>query len=78
MASLRKMIDEIGLEYRERVDWADNLERAIVSGHVKRPLADVVVMRSRHPVARAAVRALEALERWRARLPKELLEEIET
>ena len=40
MTTLRQMIDEIGLQYRERVDWANQLERAILMGHVKRNPTD--------------------------------------
>lgn len=77
MTTLRAMAEEIGLEYRERVDWANALERAILMGHVKRNPADVHLMRSRHPTALAAVAAFEALLRWRDRLPAEFLAEIE-
>ncbi len=77
MTGIRQMADEIGLDTRERIDWANNLERAILMAHVKRPASDVALMRSRHPAALAAVRALKILEAWRDRLPAEFVAEIE-
>jgi hypothetical protein len=75
--TIKELADELGLQYRERVDWANNLERSILMGHVKRNPLDVALMRSRHPAALAAWRALQAIERWRDRLPEELIAELE-
>lgn len=77
MTTIREMRLEIGLDTRERIDWANTLERAILMGHVKRPASDVSLMRSRHPTALAAVRAFAVLEAWRDRLPEDFITEIE-
>ena len=77
MTTLKQMIGEADLDLRERVQWANNLERAILVGHVKREPAEVRLMRMRHPGMAAVVRALEAIDRWRDRLPPEFIAELE-
>jgi hypothetical protein len=57
---LSDLADEIALDTLEREQHAANLERAILAGHVKRDLADVRMMRLRHPRARAG-RAAKAI-----------------
>lgn len=74
---VREIAAELGLRYRETVDWANALERSILLGHVKRPASDVSIMRWRFPAFLAGVHAVEAIERWRDRLPAEFLAEIE-
>lgn len=74
---IEAMVDEAAQEAIERDQWAANLERAIAHGHVKRPIADVERMRSRHPAMRAVLRALKLLAAWRDRLPAEFIAEIE-
>jgi hypothetical protein len=74
---LDELADEIALDTLEREQHAANLERAILAGHVKRDLADVRMMRSRHPRARAAARALKLIAAWRERLPAEFIAEVE-
>ena len=74
---LDQLVDEIALDTLEREQHAANLERAILAGHVKRDLADGRMMRSRHPRARAAARALKLLAAWRDKLPAEFIAEIE-
>ncbi|MGD0640273.1 MAG: hypothetical protein ABSC22_05950 [Roseiarcus sp.] len=71
------LADEAQLISREREDHAANLERAILAGHSKRPLAEVQGMRSRHAAMRAVARALRLTETWRDRLPEEFIAEIE-
>lgn len=75
---IRELADEAKLVSREREDHAANLERAIVLGHVKRPLADVSMMRSRHPALRAVARAMALMAIWRDRLPPEFIAEVES
>ncbi len=77
MTTLKQMIGEAELDLRERVQWANNLERAILMGHVKREVAEVRLMRMRHPDMAAVVRALEAVDRWRDRLPPEFIADLE-
>ena len=74
---LQALIDEARLAYCERRDWADNLENAIRHGHSKRPLSDVLQMRSRLGAKLALVEALGVLAAWRSRLPAEFLDELE-
>jgi hypothetical protein len=74
---IAELIDEAALEAMEREQWAANLERSIAFGHVKRPLSDVTMMRSRFPAMRAIVRALKLLAVWRDKLPEEFIAEIE-
>ena len=74
---LNDLADEIALDTLEREQHAANLERAILAGHVKRDLADVRMMRSRHPRARAAARALKLIAAWRDKLPAEFIAEVE-
>ncbi len=74
---IAELVDEAALICRERDDHAANLERAILAGHVKRPIADVAMMRSRHPAMRAVARALQLMSVWRDRLPQEFVAEVE-
>ena len=76
---LHTMIGELELRYREAVDHANNLERAIDHQHVRRPISDVHMMRSRHPTFAAACRALRLIDEWRAAgaLPAEFIAEVE-
>jgi hypothetical protein len=74
---IAELIDEAALDAMEREQWAANLERSIAFGHVKRPLSDVTLMRSRFPAMRAIVRALKLIAAWRDKLPAEFVAEIE-
>lgn len=74
---ISELVDEATLIAREREDHAANLERAITLGHSKRPIADVGMMRSRHPAMRAVARALTLTLAWRERLPPEFIAEME-
>jgi hypothetical protein len=75
--TLAETHDEAALCAREREDHAANLERAILLGHVKRPIGEVAMMRSRHPAMRAVVRTLRLTLAWRDRLPPEFIAELE-
>ena len=74
---ISELVDEASLNATEREDHAANLERAILAGHNKRPIAEVTMMRSRHPAMRGVARALALLRDWRDRLPREFIAEIE-
>ncbi len=74
---IAELADEARLVATEREQHAANLERAILAGHVKRPIAEVSAMRSRHPTMRAAARALRLMLAWRDRLPSEFIAEVE-
>lgn len=74
---IEDMASEAQLCAIERADHADNLERAIAQGHVKRPFSDVQIMRGRHPAMRAGARALRLLVEWRERLPAEFIASVE-
>ena len=63
--------------YRETCDHADNLERAISHGHVRRNMAEVELMRSRHPALAAGARAVLLIDLWRDRLPQEFIADVE-
>ncbi|MGD0564518.1 MAG: hypothetical protein ABSA66_15685 [Roseiarcus sp.] len=75
--NIADLADEAQLISTEREQHAANLERAILAGHVKRPIADVGMMRSRHPAMRAVARALKLMLAWRERLPSEFIAEVE-
>jgi hypothetical protein len=74
---ISEIASEARLAAREREDWANNLQRAIGYGQVKRPLSDVALIRMRVPDAQAVGRALSLMEAWRERLPHEFIAEVE-